>query len=154
MIPKRARMADKPTVRIESESNVQAYLQDMRYALDNRATVRFQRDRLVDIERDKRFTNKFTVSDLFPDEDPVMALKRELRLLTVKNYLRTEEDIRNPQRKPFWVFGKEYEEKGEVYIKIRCELLDMTTSNGHIVFIMSFHYAEKPFYEENFPYKK
>ena len=40
----------------------------------------------------------------------------------------------------------------DVYIKIRVELL--AKFGNHTVFIMSFHYAEKPFNESEFPYLK
>ena len=43
-------------------------------------------------------------------------------------------------------------DKGDVYIKIRVELL--ATYGNHTVFIMSFHYAERPFTVSDFPYFK
>ena len=62
--------------RIESELEVRSYLQNLKYALQNGAKITFQEQRLVDKERDERFTNRFTVADLFPDEDPVTALRK------------------------------------------------------------------------------
>ena len=67
-------LADTRT-RIESEIEVQAYLQDLRYALSHGAQVSFQAERLVDKNRDVKYTNQFTVADLFPNENPVDALK-------------------------------------------------------------------------------
>lgn len=84
--------------RIESEIEVQSYIQDLKYALKNGATLSFQEDRQVDKERDVRHTNRFTVADLFPDENPVDALKHELQILTVEEYMRTVKDIRFPKR--------------------------------------------------------
>ena len=49
-------------------------------------------------------------------------------------------------------FGKVYNGKGDVYIKIRVELL--SEYGNHSTFVMSFHYAKIPFTPEMFPYKK
>ena len=144
-------MSDKQA-RIESETEVQSYLQNLRYALDHGAKVSFQADRQVDQYRDPRFTNRFTVSDLFPNENPGNALKRELKTLTIDEYMQTVKDIRLPKRSEMRVFGKVYNPKDDVYIKIRVELL--TEHWNHTVFVMSFHYAEIPFTDEMFPYKK
>ena len=51
-------MADTRT-RIESEIEVQAYLQDLRYALSHGAQVTFQAERLVDQNRDVRYNNRY-----------------------------------------------------------------------------------------------
>lgn len=144
-------MADT-TIRIETELEVQSYLQDLRYALEHGAKVTFQIERQVDQNRDQRFTNKFTVADLFPDENPVAALKRELHTLTVEEYMQTVKDLRFPKRSEMREFGKVYEGKGDVYIKIRVELL--SEFGNHTTFVMSFHYAEIPFTPEMFPYRK
>ena len=90
-------MSDTRT-RIETKLEVQSYLQDLRYALEHGAKVTFQIDRRVDQNRIQRFTNQFTVADLFPDEDPVTALKRELQKLTVQEYMQTVQDLRFPKR--------------------------------------------------------
>lgn len=99
-----------------------------------------------------RFTNRFTVADLFPDEDPVSALRRELGQLTAEEYVRTVKDLRFPARSEMREFGRVYSGKGEVYIKIRVELLG--DDGTHSMFVMSFHYAETPFAEEMLPYKE
>jgi hypothetical protein len=49
-------------------------------------------------------------------------------------------------------FGKTYAGMGDVYIKIRVELLGIY--GNPTTFIMSFHFAEIPFFKEMFPYKK
>ena len=67
-------LADTRT-RIESEIEVQAYLQDLRYALSHCAQVSFQAERLVDKNRDVKYTNQFTVADLFPNENPVASFQ-------------------------------------------------------------------------------
>ena len=109
--------------RIESEMEVRAYLQDLVYALEHGAKILFQAERQVDRKRDQRYTNMFTVADLFPDEDPVEALRRELKLLTIEEYMQTVKDLRFPNKSEMREFGKVYDGRGDVYIKIRVELL-------------------------------
>ncbi len=145
-------MANETTSRIESELEVRAYLQDLKYALDHGAQLTFQAERNVDANRPVRFTNKFTVADLFPNEDPAKALRRELKTLTIEEYLRTVKDLRFPKRSEMREFGKVYNGSDEVYIKIRVELLAL--GGNHTTFVMSFHYAQTPFSQEVFPYRK
>ena len=143
---------EQTKTRIESALEVQVYLQNLKYALEHGATVTFQMERRVDQNRDVRHTNKFTVADLFPDEDPVVALKRELQKLTIEEYIQTVKDLRFPKRSEMREFGKVYNGKDDVYIKIRVELLSQY--GNHTTFVMSFHYAEIPFTPEMFPYRK
>jgi hypothetical protein len=107
---------------------------------------------MVDKNRDPRYTNRFTVADLFPGEDFTVALKRELQTLTVEEYMQTVKDLRFPKRSEMREFGKVYDGKGDVYIKIRVELL--AAYGDHTTFVMSFHYAEIPFTPDMFPYRK
>ena len=97
-------------------------------------------------------SNQYTVNTLFPDENPVDALKRELLSLSVEEYIQTVKDVRFPRRSEMREFGKVYNGTDDVYIKIRVELLGMY---GHTTtFVMSFHFAERPFTPEMFPYRK
>jgi len=139
-------------VRIESELEVLSYLQDLKYALNHGANLTFQAERLVDQHRNLRYTNRYTVAELFPNENPVDALKHELQSLTIGEYMRTVKDLHFPRRSEMREFGKTYVGKGDVYIKIRVELL--TEYGGQTAFVMSFHYAEIPFTDEMFPYRK
>ena len=138
--------------RIESELEVKAYIQDLKYALNNGAKIDFQAKRLVDENRNEKYTNQYTIDTLFPDENPVDALKRELLTLSVENYMRTVKDLRFIKRSEMREFGKVYNAKDDVYIKIRVELLG--SYGNTTTFIMSFHFAEKPFSPEMFPYRK
>ena len=138
--------------RIESELEVKAYIQDLKYALNNGAKIDFQAKRLVDENRNEKYTNQYTVDTLFPDENPIDALKRELLTLSVENYMRTVKDLRFINRSEMREFGKVYNAKDDVYIKIRVELLG--SYGNTTTFIMSFHFAEKPFSPEMFPYRK
>ena len=140
--------------RIESEVEVNTYLQMMKYALNHGASLHFQIDRRVDDSKEERFTNRFTVASLFPDEAPEPALRRELQNLTAEQYFRTVRDIRFPNRSEMREFGTVYPNVGDIYIKVRVELLDPNNGGGHTVFVMSFHFAERPFDTTMFPYRK
>jgi hypothetical protein len=137
--------------KIESELEVKSYLQDLKYALDNGAQINFQAHRRVDCQRYVKYTNQYTVNMLFPDVNPVDALKNELKALTVENYMKTVTDLRFPNRSEMREFGKVYNGKDEIYIKIRVELFGMYGNST--TFVMSFHYAERAFLPEMFPYR-
>ena len=145
-------MAEETKVRIESELEVKAYIQNLKFALNNGARIDFQSKRIVDEKRDEKYTNQYTVNKLFPDENPEDALKRELLMITVEDYMQTVKDIRFPKRSEMREFGKVYNGTDDVYIKIRVELLGMYGNTT--TFVMSFHFAEKAFTPEMFPYKK
>ena len=145
-------MAEETKSRIESEIEVKAYIQDLKFALNNGAKIDFQAKRLVDEKRDEKYTNQYTVNKLFSDENPVDALKRELLTLSVEDYMQTVKDIRFPKRSEMREFGKVYNGTDDVYIKIRVELLGMYGNTTTLV--MSFHFAEKAYTPEMFPYKK
>ena len=115
-------MTNEVGARIESEIEIKSYIQNLKYALNNGAKINFQ------------------------------ELKRELLTLSVDHYMRTVKDIRFPNRNEMREFGKVYNEKDDVYIKIRIELLGMYGSAT--AFVMPFHFAEKAFSPEMFPYKK
>lgn len=143
---------DNTKTRIESKLEVNTYLQKLKYALDHDAQITFQARRLVDKKRDEKYTNQYTVDILFPDENPVDALKRELKTLTVEEYMKTVQDLRFPKRSEMREFGKVYNGMQDVYIKIRVELLGL--DGNTTTFVMSFHFAEKPFTTDMFPYKE
>ncbi len=140
--------------RIESWEEVSTYLARLKYALQNGAQINFQRIRKVDDNRDEKYTNDYTMNTLFPDDDPLKVLRRELMSLTVGDYLRTVKDTRFPKKSEMREFGKVYNSSDEVYIKIRVELFDQAGFGQHTTFVMSFHFAERPFAEETFPYRR
>lgn len=145
-------LTDETRTRIESELEVKAYIQDLKYSLNHGARINFQAKRLVDENKNKKYTNQYTVDTLFPDENPVDALRRELLTLSAEDYMRTVKDLRFPKRSEMREFGKVYNRKDDVYIKIRVELLG--SYGNTTTFIMSFHFAEKSFSPEMFPYRK
>ena len=145
-------MANKTNACIESELEVKTYIQDLKFALNNGAQINFQAKRRVDENREEKYTNQYTINTLFPNENPVDAIKRELLTLSVEDYMQTVKDMRFPKRSEMREFGKVYNGTDDVYIKIRVELLGIygyTTT-----FVMSFHYAERAFMPEMFPYRK
>ena len=138
--------------RIESELEVKTFIQNLKYAINHGAKIDFQARRLVDSKRDEKYTNQYTVNTLFPNENPVDTLKRELLTLSVEEYMQTVKDLRFPKRSEMREFGKVYNGTEDVYIKIRVELLGQYGNTT--TFVMSFHFAEKAFSPEMFPYKK
>ena len=145
-------MIENINARIESKLEVQSYIQNLKYALEHGANIQFQVSRLVDKQRKKQYTNQYTVAALFPNENPVIALKRELKTLTVEEYMRTVKDLRFPKKSEMREFGRVYNGTEDVYIKIRIELFG---EYGNVTtFVMSFHFAEKAFESYMFPYKK
>ena len=145
-------LAGETNARIESELEVKSYIQNLKFALNNGAKINFQAKRRVDNNKDEKFTNQYAVNTLFPNENPVDALKRELLSLNVENYIQTVKDFRFPKRSEMREFGKTYNGTDDVYIKIRVELLGIYGQTT--TFIMSFHFAEKAFTPEMFPYRK
>lgn len=145
-------MANKTNARIESELEVKTYIQDLKFALNNGAQINFQARRRVDENREEKYTNQYTINTLFPNENPVDAIKRELLTLSVEDYMQTVKDMRFPKRSEMREFGKVYNGTDDVYIKIRVELLEIYGNTT--TFVMSFHYAERAFMPEMFPYRK
>ena len=145
-------MANKTNARIESELEVKTYIQDLKFALNNGAQINFQAKRRVDENREEKYTNQYTINTLFPNENPVDAIKRELLTLSVEDYMQTVKDMRFPKRSEMREFGKVYNGTDDVYIKIRVELLGIYGNTT--TFVMSFHYAERAFMPEMFPYSK
>lgn len=138
---------------VESEQEIRTYLDRLQYAIENgSATINLQEKRQVDKDRPKKYTNRYTLSKLFPDEDLVEALKKELIKLTVEEYIETVKDTRYPDRSDMRVFGKKYQEE-DVYIKIRVKLVSLSYANNSYIFVMSFHFAEKAFNDTDFPYR-
>ena len=145
----------KDDKRKESKAEIQTYLARLKYAIERDSVIlNFQKDRKVDQGRNQKYTNRYTIGELFPDEDEVEVLKRELSLLTVEEYIETVKDTRFLKRSEMRVFGKQY--LGEdIYIKIRVELVSIAHASGDsFILVMSFHYSEWGFKEINFPYKK
>lgn len=141
--------------RIESRLEVKTYIDRLKYAIKSGSgTIKFQKERQVDNNRDRKYTNRYTIANLFPDEDEREALKRELINLTIEEYIETVKDIRYPDRSEMRVFGKQYLEE-DVYIKIRVELVSATYASGdNFIFVMSFHFSDRDFKESDFPYRK
>ena len=141
--------------RIETELEVKNYLYKLKYAIKSGfATVNFQKVRQVDKNRNIKYTNRYTISKLFPEEDEVEVLKRELSSLTVEEYIKTVKDLRFPKRSEMRVFSKQYS-GDNVYIKIRVELISSEYAYGKdYILVMSFHFSEWDINKSDFPYGK
>lgn len=141
--------------RIEKKFDIQTYIDRLVYALEKKSTkINFLKERQVDKKKNKRFTNRYTIEKLFPDEDEIKILKQELALLTVEEYIETLKDTRYPNKSEMRVFGRKYFNE-DVYIKIRVELISTIHADGNnFILVMSFHYAEKAFKDLDFPYRK
>ena len=120
-------MTDEIRTRIESELEVKTYLQNLKFALNNGAKINFQVKRYVDTNRDERYTNQYTVNMLFPDENPLDALRRELLKLSVEDYMRTVKDIRFPKR-------SEKREFGKIYNDTECQTAHCGRGKSHFIF--------------------
>jgi hypothetical protein len=142
---------DYEVKRIERRPDILTYIDRLKYALMHQhVKIEFQEKRLVDIQRNILYTNEYTIHNLFPDEDEIIVLRRELASLNVKEYIETVEDTRYKKRSEMRVFGRNYNGQ-DVYIKMRVELINQIGDN--YVFVMSFHYAEDDFADADFPYK-
>ena len=73
MIPKEKNMNE---CRIETKEEIEAYLAKLRYALEHGAELTIQMERKVDNDREIQYTNRYTIADLFPNENPYDAIKR------------------------------------------------------------------------------
>ena len=133
---------------VYTKDEVETYLVRSKYAIeDKHSRFIIQELREVDKNRNIRYTNQYTVSQLFPDDNPVDVLKKEIASLTVRNYMHSLKDTRFKNRSDFYVFAKKYDEY--VYIKIRVELISQT---GAYIYVMSFHYSDKLIDDSCFPY--
>lgn len=139
----------------DSRIQVQEFIDRLKYAIcSGNVKISFQKDRKVDEGRNLKYTNRYTIGHLFPDEDEIEVLKRELSFLSVEDYIETVKDNRFPKLTEMRVFGRRYFEC-DVYIKIRLELLGVSKALGDsYILVMSFHYSEWDFKESDFPYKK
>lgn len=139
--------------RIESKSDVEAYLVRLKYALaDQHTHLELVRNRASDRGKHPGYTNWYTLGVLFSKEDLSGALRRELSNLTTGDYIETVKDLDYPSRSEMRIFSKTYSE-GTVYIKIRVEMFGKTVSAGSgYVLVLSYHFAQWDFDKTDFPY--
>lgn len=145
----------KEDKRIESKFEVKTYLDRLKYAIkSDNVKLNFIKDRDIDKKRDKKYTNRYTMSRLFPNEDETEVLKRELSFLRIDEYIETVKDKDFPKRSDMRVFGRKYSGE-DVYIKIRVELVSVNHASGdNFILVMSFHYSDRVFKKDDFPYIK
>lgn len=131
---------------IESQCDVQTFLEKLKHTLDNSGHIVLQRHKSSEKDRPVEYTNRYTINDLFLGTDIVESLKNELKLLKISDYLYTVKDVQCQKKSPLRVFAKEYNHKN-TYIKIRVEILH------NEVFVLSFHYAMYKINAADYPYK-
>lgn len=148
-------MSERDTnIRIDQEDDVQLFLQQLRYAIKQKNTIfRYELKRRADLKRNRRFTNEYTLSVLFPSELEDVAIKRELLKLTTANYIHTVDYGSHYALKDNKVFGKSYD-AGDVYIKLRVELFSKSVGGSDYILVMSFHFAKWAYRDLDFPYRK
>lgn len=138
---------------LEQAAAVETYLAQLRHVLKSKQSkISIIWDRKVDSLREPINSNRNTVARLFPDDDPVVALRQELSSLKSSEYIETVTDTRFPNRPAFRVFGRSYSE-GDVYIKIRVEMFAQSSSSPSVL-VMSFHFALHRFEADRFPLKE
>jgi len=136
---------------IESELEIYSFLSKVKYCIESGdCQISLKPERRSEQKKDIKFTNIYTLGELFPNENPVDVLKRELIKLTKRDYIETLVDIDYPERSELRVFGKKYD--ADVYIKFRAELISKQVYGGNMIFVLSFHYAQYPFDRDTFPY--
>lgn len=73
--------------RIESELEIDTYLARIKYCLESGGCqITVKKERKSEQDKDIKYTNKYTLGQLFPNENPVDAMKRELAHLTKRLY--------------------------------------------------------------------
>lgn len=126
---------------IASKSDVKNFLKELKEVLNSKNCNLDILSKKKTEKSDDPFTTENTMLDLDYNTDDV---KNELRLLCEKEYLETIIDDKDASRPPFWVFGKEINNK-EIYIKVK--IRDKVNNR---VFCVSFHYARFPLKERPF----
>jgi len=95
--------------RIESRQEVGTYIARLKYALkSNSLKIKYQEIRQIDIKREDRYTNDFLMKDLFPGQDPIIVLEKELLKIKSEEYIKTVKDINKLDRSEMRVYGREY----------------------------------------------
>jgi len=132
--------------RIASKQEVETVIAQLSYALTNKTRITFQEEKNSDIHRNVRFTNQYTIANLFSDEPPQKVLRREIGKLCPEEYMHSVKDTKYPNRSELHVFAREYDDY--VYIKFRVEVI---VNN---IYVISFHYSDVELNNEDFPYRE
>ncbi len=148
-------LGNENSTRIESKEDVKSFLSRLAYVMAKKTkTITFQKIRDSDKGRNPRFTNRFTIACLFPDESPVEAIARELQSLNFKEYRHTIKDNLYPDRSEWRVFSRKYAHEPEhVYIKLRVDIISSSCRVQHDqIYVMSFHFSDRVLSKQDFPY--
>lgn len=138
----------------ESKQAISTCLDQIYYLIKNNQTsISVEKYRLADSKRDPKFTNRYTLGVLFPDESETEALKRELLTLTVEEYIESIRDNRFPKLAPMRVFCKQYS-NCDVYIKLRVEMMSKELAGSGRIIVISFHFAEWKYCSTDYPFRR
>lgn len=88
-------MSDGIKARIESELEVKAYIQDLKFALNNGAKIDFQVKRRVDDNRDEKYTNQYTVNAL--------SICRQLKIFVFQKEVKCVSSVRSIMAKMTYI---------------------------------------------------
>lgn len=144
---------DNLNKRKETKNEIETFLARVKYAIEyGRCQITLKFDRRSEESKKIEFTNRYTINELFPNENPVETMKRELTKLSVKNYIETVKDLDFPELSELRVFGTKY--SADVFIKFRVVLANKLAAGNNTIFVLSFHFAEYPFDDKSFPYKE
>jgi hypothetical protein len=138
--------------RTESIQDVRLFIDELRAVLSvKKSEIYLLEIKSSEAGRPKFMSNIATISELFPDEFPHIALRRELMKLSHQMYMHSMADMYFPLTASFHVFGMRYGDK-DVYIKLKIEFeTDKSLKNGTVI-VISFHYSTKKFSGSDFPY--
>lgn len=85
------------TKRIETRFEVKTFIDQLKYAINDRYVhIEILSNCFVDLQKDKFYSNAYTLAYLFSDEERVKVMKRELSRLGLENYIETVKDLRYP----------------------------------------------------------
>lgn len=133
---------NNPNSYIAKETEVKEFLEELKEILNSDNCILDILPKKKDEDPEDPYTTENTMGDLDYDSEDV---KNELKVLSEKEYIETIRDNKDITRPPFWVFGKQINEK-EVYIKVK-----IRNKLNNKVFCVSFHYARYPL--KNRPFK-
>lgn len=138
----------------ESKLEISTCLDQLHYLIkSNQASISFEKNRPADNKKEAKFTNRYTLGVLFPDESEAVVLKRELLTLRVEEYIESIRDFNFPKLAPMRVFCKQYS-NCDVYIKFRIEIMSKELGGSGRIIVISFHFAEWKYKCTDYPFRR
>lgn len=135
-------------IRIESQQDVNSFLKDTKEYLNNKAHLYCE---VLNCSKDQDFKevkNAYSLSSIFPDDNPIRALKRHLKGLKQESYICTIKDMHFLKKSEIRVFCLALQKKN-FYLQIRNEKI----LNNHTIYI-SLKFSNSEFEKNIFPYRR